>query len=144
MKNAYLTTGSASNIGDLLGSVPAVAAVIDVLWPNRVHCRRPAPAVRPRTALRAAGDGWRRGLLHPQSARPVVGVSTSRIGHWQSKATFRTAWASGDRNLTQSLTSSAMPWTIFSLAPDWTDRGRIARRAAPELSLYLAAPSIPG
>ena len=71
MKNAYLIPERATNIGDLFGSVPAVAAVIDVLWPNCVHCRRPAPALRPRTALRAAGDGWRCGLLHPQSARPV-------------------------------------------------------------------------
>ena len=99
MKNAYLTPGRATNIGDLLGSVPAVAAVIDVLWPNRVHCRRPAPALRPRTALRAAGDGWRCGLLHPQSARPVVGVSTSRIGHLQSNATFRTSMGVGGQEL---------------------------------------------
>jgi hypothetical protein len=106
MKSPSPIPGTAANIGDLLGSVLVVAAVIYVVWPNLVHRRRPAPVLGWKNVLRGNGDSWSRGLLRPQCARPVGGISKSGIGHWQSKASFRIAWSSGRRSLTPSPTSS--------------------------------------
>jgi len=127
MKSLSPIPGTTCNIGDLLGSVLAVAAVIHVVWRNRVYCRRPVPVLGPRNVLRGDGDSWTRGLLRPQSARLADGISTSRIGHWQSKASFRRAWSSENRNLTPSPTSSVVPWRIFWRAPDGLDRAWTAR-----------------
>src|SRR5271156_2984647 len=136
MKNTYSIPVTAFKIDDLSGSDFAGVAVIHVAWLNRVHCRRPAPALHPMDLLRGDGHGWLRGLLRPRSARPVDGVSTSRIGRWQSKASFPAIWPSLIRNSTPSPASSVMLCMTFLLAHDGPDRGRIARSHGAE-ALHL-------
>jgi hypothetical protein len=106
MTNASSTPGTAAKIDDLLGSALAVATVIQVAWPNRVHRRKHASDLRPRDALNGDGDGQ------------VPVEDASGIGHWRWKAMFRATWPLGTKNSTPSPASSVRPWINFSLARD--------------------------
>jgi hypothetical protein len=66
MTNASSTPGTAAKIDDLLGSALAVATVIQVAWPNRVH--------RPKTCVRSAPEG------RPQRGRRRPGPRGGCIG----------------------------------------------------------------
>ena len=109
MTNASSTPGTAAKIDDLFGSAFAVATVIHMAWPNRLHRRKPASDLRPRGTLKGDGGAQVRGRLRAKGADPMDGVSTPGIGHWHWKAIFRATWPLRTKNSTPSAAFLARP-----------------------------------